>query len=323
MTLGDLIDAPLEFVVVSEGVALSRDGDKLIGICPFHDDDDPSFAVWNYGGRDFCGCWACGFGPTDAIGFLREKRGVDYPTALVYANRYSREALGLNWQSTALPVREKQVQAHDFTEELKQSRQGMPEAAKHFLMNRGLSVTDAQWVIDEFQLGGDEKYIVVPHLTPSGRHVTAIKYRVGGAKLMTMDDGTLAFLYGCWRDTGQPYVLLCEGESDTWRVAAFWRHDPRVLVLGLPSGAKGPRDSWLLAIGGRRLGVLFDADEAGYRATTAWLEARDGTADLTAKLQSGLDASKLDDHKMCELFGLTSRPEPDMVSESPTEGDPR
>lgn len=298
MSLADLFDPPLEFVCLEEGIVLERSGDKLVGVCPFHADSEPSFALWNYGGRDFVGCWACGFGPTDGLGLIRMAHDCPFETALIISRRYARAALEAKWVSTALPQSEKQVMLKDFTAEAHRALSTFPEAARGFLMGRGLDM-HTEWLLQEFRFGGDGKWIVVPHYSKSGKFVTAIKYREGTGLLKTMDGGTLSFLYGCWRDTGQPYVVLAEGESDTWRLAAFYSNDPRVLVLGLPSGAKAPKLHWLAELEGRRLLVLFDGDDAGRRAAAQWQEARPDARVVDPG--DGLDASKLSDKQLREL----------------------
>jgi hypothetical protein len=46
--------------LVARGVELRKNGTRLIGKCPVHDDRNPSFAV--YGDHHkFCGCYPCGF----------------------------------------------------------------------------------------------------------------------------------------------------------------------------------------------------------------------------------------------------------------------
>lgn len=297
--IADLFDPPLEYVCLEEGIIFQRDGDKLAGICPFHEDDDPSFALWNYGGRDFVGCWACGFGPTDGLGLIRKAHDCTFETALIISRRYARAAQAAQWVSTPLPKIEKQTyMMKDFVAEATRALTTAPAAALEFLEARGLA-DRTQWLLREFRFGGDEKWIVVPHYSRNGKHVTALKYREGAGQLLTMAGGTLAFLYGAWRDTGQPYVVLAEGESDTWRLAAFFATDERVLVLGLPSGAKAPKLHWLEQIGSRRLLILFDGDDAGRRAAAQWQEARPDARVVDPG--DGLDASKLSDEQLREL----------------------
>lgn len=297
--LSEIFEPPLEWVLEREGVSLRRDGSKLLGICPFHSDSDPSFAMWRYNDRDFVGCWACGFGPTDAIGFIREKYSVSYAESLVIIRRIAKE-MPEDWKFEPLPSTSVKNATRDFTKETKMSLTDDPTAAREFLELRGLGEDD-EWLMEKYRFGGDHKYVVVPHYTPSGKHVTGLKYREVHGQLMTMEGGTLSFLYGSWLDGGQPFVVLCEGESDTWRVASFFREDPRVLVLGLPAGAKGPKLMWLNMLNDRKLMTIFDGDAAGRKATEEWLKVVPGLKAIDPG--DDMDACKLTNEQLKDLIG--------------------
>ena len=77
----------LAAVVQAHGVELRPLGERLVGQCPFHEDSDPSFAVWKIEDDvELCGCWVCDFRPGDVYDFLRRKLGsVDphMPEALI------------------------------------------------------------------------------------------------------------------------------------------------------------------------------------------------------------------------------------------------
>lgn len=291
----ELFDPPIEYVAEEEGIVLQRDGQKLVGICPLHPDSDPSFAVWRYNDRDFCGCWACGFGPTDAIGLIRAIRGCDYASALVIMRRYSR-SLPEDWKPTKLQSSSVRDASRDFRAETDKSLQGDSSAAIAFLESRGLGEHE-EWLRAEFGFGGDAKYVVVPHYTPSKKHVTGLKYRELGGKLLTMEGGTLAFLYGAWRDGDErTHVVLAEGESDCWRLAAYFRADARVIVLGLPHGACAPKPHWLAAIGDRPLLIFFDGDDTGREHAREWLRA--SPSGRMVMTPDGQDACTLSDEEI-------------------------
>ena len=67
--------------VISSRMKLHRKGREFVGICPFHEDRSPSMAVITHKGRGFYKCHACGAGG-DAVRFVMEFDGVDYPEAL-------------------------------------------------------------------------------------------------------------------------------------------------------------------------------------------------------------------------------------------------
>ncbi|MAW60260.1 MAG: DNA primase [Planctomycetes bacterium] len=81
--LSQTIDAikqnlPIE-QVVGQRVQLSRKGNRLWGLCPFHAEKSPSFSVLP--DRDFFKCFGCGKGG-DVITFVREIDGLDFIEAV-------------------------------------------------------------------------------------------------------------------------------------------------------------------------------------------------------------------------------------------------
>lgn len=72
--------------VVADFVNLKRRGSNLIGLCPFHHEKTPSFSVSPT--KNLFKCFGCGKGG-DAISFVMEHEGYDYPEALRYlASKY-------------------------------------------------------------------------------------------------------------------------------------------------------------------------------------------------------------------------------------------
>lgn len=69
----DLVD------VVGERVALTRKGKDFVGLCPFHNDHKPSFAVSP--AKQIFKCWSCGAGG-DVIKFVQLSHRVDFREAL-------------------------------------------------------------------------------------------------------------------------------------------------------------------------------------------------------------------------------------------------
>ena len=62
--------------VVSEFVTLKKRGINYVGLCPFHNDSNPSFSVSPT--RGICHCFTCGKGG-NAINFLMELEQMTYP----------------------------------------------------------------------------------------------------------------------------------------------------------------------------------------------------------------------------------------------------
>lgn len=67
--------------LVGEHVALRPRGREHVGLCPFHDDRTPSFAVVTHKGNAFYKCHACGAGG-DVFDFVRNYHKMDFPEAL-------------------------------------------------------------------------------------------------------------------------------------------------------------------------------------------------------------------------------------------------
>jgi DNA primase len=75
--------------VVSQYTDLRRQGERFVGLCPFHDERTPSFSVKPAQGFYYCfGCEAGG----DTIRFVQEKEGLSFPDAVeALADRYGVE----------------------------------------------------------------------------------------------------------------------------------------------------------------------------------------------------------------------------------------
>lgn len=80
MVLPDLIH-----IVQSEGISLKRRGTVLQGLCPFHAEKTPSFAVHTntHDGKPRFYCHSCQ-AQGDVIDFVRQLRSLSYRAALAY-----------------------------------------------------------------------------------------------------------------------------------------------------------------------------------------------------------------------------------------------
>lgn len=88
-TVDKIIDAANIVDVVSDFVTLRKSGVNYKGLCPFHDDKNPSFMVSP--AKNICHCFVCGKGGTPA-GFLMEHEQISYPDALRWlAKKYNIE----------------------------------------------------------------------------------------------------------------------------------------------------------------------------------------------------------------------------------------
>ena len=88
-TVDKILDAAQIVDVVGEFVTLRKSGVNYKGLCPFHDDRNPSFMVSP--AKNICHCFVCGKGGTPA-GFLMEHEQITYPAALRWlAKKYNIE----------------------------------------------------------------------------------------------------------------------------------------------------------------------------------------------------------------------------------------
>lgn len=276
----------LAAVIQVLGTPLQQSGDRLVGLCPFHNDSSPSFAVWKTeDGDELCGCWSCDFRPSDVFTFIERRLNLTFSQAAKVALAYINDGIP---EAPPLPERE-----YDFAA----SKTAVAEAVEpthavyQFLADRDLPILDS-WLVAEFRVGvnrdGD---IIVPHFGRDGE-LHAAKKRRGTGKPITIPGGRLDALYGEWRDRNRKDVILCEGESDTWFVA--WLHrDKDVDVLGLPSGVSSkPKAAWVDALRNRNVTLLFDGDDAGRRGAASWALELNGVADSirVASLADGHDA---------------------------------
>ena len=83
-TVDRIIDAARIVDVVGEFVTLKKAGVNYKGLCPFHDDRNPSFMVSP--AKNICHCFVCGKGGSP-VGFLMEHEQMTYPDALRWLAR--------------------------------------------------------------------------------------------------------------------------------------------------------------------------------------------------------------------------------------------
>lgn len=282
---------PMTAVVLHYGIDLEPEGDRLIGVCPFHKDSRPSLAVFVADdGLQLAGCWSCDFRPSDIFGFIMRKEDCSFPDAIKVA-----ESILDGGELPELAVPERSYEKEfDFDEAIRKAHARPLIRLYEWLQDRGLPMTP-EWVAQEFRVGvGERGEILIPHYDAATGALSALKWRTDTTKPIAYTGSRLDNLYGVWRDRGQGTVVLCEGESDTWATAWLLRDDPSALVLGLPSGAAAnPHESWLSILRDRTVVLLFDADTAGRIAAARWIGALSGAASQirVASLPDGEDAA--------------------------------
>ena len=153
-TVDRIIDAARIVDVVGDFVTLRKSGVNYKGLCPFHDDKNPSFMVSP--AKNICHCFVCGKGGTPA-GFLMEHEQMTYPEALRWlARKYNIEIVEkeltdeerreANDRDSMFVVNE---WARDwFHNTLKNDRDGIA-IGKQYFRSRGIRDD----IIEKFQLG--------------------------------------------------------------------------------------------------------------------------------------------------------------------------
>ena len=85
-TVDQILDTADIVDVVSDFVSLRRRGANWVGLCPFHNDRNPSFYVSR--SKGICKCFSCGKGGSP-VNFIMEHEQLSYYEALKYlANKY-------------------------------------------------------------------------------------------------------------------------------------------------------------------------------------------------------------------------------------------
>jgi len=104
VTIGRIQDTAQIVDVVSDFVTLRRRGVNMVGLCPFHDDRNPSFYVSP--AKNICKCFSCGEGGSP-IYFVMKHEQMSYYEALKYlARKYNIEVV-----EKELTNEEKQIQS--------------------------------------------------------------------------------------------------------------------------------------------------------------------------------------------------------------------
>ena len=153
-TVDKIIDAARIVDVVGEFVTLRKSGVNYKGLCPFHDDSNPSFMVSP--SKNICHCFVCGKGGTPA-GFLMEHEQITYPEALRWlAKKYNIEVVEkelTNEEREAQSERESMFIVNEWAKDwfhdiLKNDPDGIA-IGKQYFHSRGIRDD----IIEKFQLG--------------------------------------------------------------------------------------------------------------------------------------------------------------------------
>jgi len=135
--------------VVGRHVKLNRRGNRLVGLCPFHNEKTPSFHIRDDEG--FYHCFGCGVSG-DAISFLREKEGLGFMEAVRTLADMAGLAVPQSTPEDAVVTERRNTQITILDETARQHQSALAEdgnPARAYLEKRGIK----QKMIDEFRLG--------------------------------------------------------------------------------------------------------------------------------------------------------------------------
>lgn len=264
---------PLEYVCWREGITLESTYDgRLVGRCPFHDDEHASFAV--FGERlEKVGCWSCDFQSGDLYELLMRVHGITFTEAATLAALYLREFKDDDeWRAKPRVIVEKDPETLRDV-----ARQAWVNGAMNLepledLINIKHWEFDAEWLHREWWVGVSPPVtVVIPHLNARS-DVTGVKLRTRAFTPAAIWGSRFPQLYGVWRGGTSRSLLLVEGESDSW--TASWRY-PTYDVLGLQTGAMTyPRMELAQPLSRYdKIFIAFDGDEAGRAGATRWQAA--------------------------------------------------
>ncbi len=283
---------PLEWVASGPAaIELERTSESQAkGLCPFHDDHNPSLNVYEYGQR--WKCFPCGKGGDlfDFVGEIWELDGFSHKLAkaeeLLRAFEAKGRADGCRWQglvdrdgpSTPVDI---EVLTQEVGRAVAHSLRETTEPLRDLLEEKGLVDIDLRWLQNHWRLGvtpsGD---VLASHWNSEGTLVSYKTRTPGKGGWFAKKGAPLRCLYGEWQLPNLPDhfdVVLCEGETDTW--LASWLLRGRGIALGLPAGANSRiRDEWVEVLAGRNVVLCFDNDLPGRSAAREWHRRLDGVA---------------------------------------------
>lgn len=303
---------PVAFVLSHEDFDLKPEGDKLVSLCPFHNDTNPSLDVYGENLERF-GCFACGAGG-DVLDFIGRYYGLSYfPSQIKKAEELLAE-MPEGWTPPPVQARARVWDDEAAIRYVQATQIEEPDALYDFVDQRDTS-PPADWLRAEFRLGSDPTtgQVVIPYYDRDDS-LRFYKRRTSQTKPLTAPGARLDTLYGVWRDRDpNAVVVLCEGESDTWAAQADLPEG--YVALGLPAGVGAhPKQAGDLA--GRQVIVAFDGDDPGRAGALRWATAlrAEGCEVAIAPMPEGHDLADLPSPGRYLLNRRPLMPSPDAIT---------
>ena len=267
--------------LAARGVELRRNGTRLVGRCPVHEDSSPSFAVFGTH-HDTCGCFPCGFNGDVFEVSKWLGRSSTFPEAVADV-------------ATALGVHLPQSTARTTTRPATAPRRPAKQPEPPFVLSNAeretvhaarLAFSDAfhagETIIDDIaaSLGLDRETLRLASWGSSGlgladgwlcyAYPQGLKWRnpdpAGKCRFRWIVGKAIAPWRMEWVKPETRTVYVTEGESDTLAlIAAGLEADGTAACVASP-GTSFPRD-WAPLFRGKRVILCFDNDPPGRTAT--------------------------------------------------------
>jgi len=239
------------------GVPISERSQNAVVRCPFHDDRLPSLSI------DLeRGLWLCfGCPERGTIQYLAARLGKEIDNVAITLRSYEASANNPYFEPT-----------YDFAELARTLRANLvadkPREVIEYITAKGINAK----AVPHFRLGWDRDKRVIAFPFYDDSAVFGIRYRARDGRKFA-ETGTKRGIYNLNEVRYRPYVILCEGESDT---QAVWSHltaitadttiEDSIGVGGIP-GAGISAEQWEVwstdLMWAKRVFIAFDADEAG------------------------------------------------------------
>jgi len=204
---------------------VKRTGDKVMALCPFHNDTNLSFSVDLKTGKYNC------FGCDEKGNYITFRSKID--------NVNTDEAYKIILKELGISDEEEAARKRIYT-------------IKNYCHEKQFS---SAWLVEDWKMGDYRNGIKIPYLDEAGKEITT-RYRYA-SKMFTWSKGAKVCLYGLHKLSeiqSKGYVVLVEGESDTH---TLWFHN--IPALGVP-GASTFKPEWVEILKGLKVYIHHEGD---------------------------------------------------------------
>ena len=256
----------LPTLIQSDGIALQVKRGEHRGLCPFHDDHNPSLSVFEREGRQRFHCFSCG-ASGDAIDWITKRQGKTYPEALrILAGA---PPLTLQAKQQRVKVKAKPKARHPTAR----------KAAEAIEWGFGQQASRAGWWQYLDATGEPVSVVLRFNRSDGGKDYPAISRCDDGQWICAARerDRPLYRLPQLLEAQQGRWVFVCEGEKSADAAAACG-----LLATTSQGGSNAPRLTDWGSLAARRVCILPDRDTAGeaYANTVAGLLRSAGVAEV-------------------------------------------